>query len=141
LALANSHGFEGSYPATSISLMVEAIADDAEGKKRNGYWYAAERSLHRLMDPEEIGRIAARRTVGQLGARKISTRQAPVVFEPMMTVALMGDLIGCATGGALYHGATFLAGRQGQTIGSALVTISDDPTRPSGLGSRPFDGE
>jgi len=141
LALANSHGFEGSYPATSISLMVEAIADDAEGKKRNGYWYAAERSLHRLMDPEEIGRIAARRTVDQLGARKISTRQAPVVFEPMMTVALMGDLIGCATGGTLYRGATFLASRQGQTIGSPLVTIADDPTRPGGLGSRPFDGE
>src|SRR5690606_31348655 len=27
VALANSHGFEGSYPSTSISLMVEAIAD------------------------------------------------------------------------------------------------------------------
>src|SRR5687768_7678016 len=62
MALANSHGFEGGYPATSISLMVEAIADDADGKKRNGYWYAAERSLHRMADAEEIGRIAARRT-------------------------------------------------------------------------------
>ena len=141
MALANSHGFEGSYPATSISLMVEAIADDAEGKKRNGYWYAAERSLHRLADPEEIGRIAARRTVDQLGARKMPTRQVPVVFEPMMTVALMGDLIGCATGGALYRGSTFLANRRGETIGSALVNIVDDPTRPGSLGARPFDGE
>ena len=141
LALANSHGFEGSYPATSISLMVEAIADDEDGKKRNGYWYAAERALHRLMDPEQIGRIAARRTLDQLGARKIATRQAPVVFEPRMTVALMGDLIGCATGGALYRGATFLANRAGTRLGSELVNIVDDPTRPGGLGSRPFDGE
>ncbi|MBK6318074.1 MAG: TldD/PmbA family protein [Dehalococcoidia bacterium] len=141
LALANSYGFEGSYPATSISLMVEAIADDADGKKRNGYWYSAERSLHRLMDPEEIGRIAARRTIDQLGARKIATRQSPVVFEPMMTVALMGDLVGCATGSALYRGATFLASRAGKALGSPLVNISDDPSRPGGLGSRPFDGE
>jgi len=141
VALANSLGFEGSYPATSISLMVEAIADDADGKKRNGYWYAAERALHRLMDPEEVGRIAARRTLDQLGARKIATRQASVVFEPRMTVALMGDLIGCATGGALYRGATFLANRVGARLGSGLVNIVDDPTRPGGLGSRPFDGE
>ena len=141
VALANSHGFEGSYPATSISLMVEAIADDADGKKRNGYWYASERHLHRLMDAEEIGRVAARRTLDQIGAVKVATRQAPVVFEPRMTIALMGDLIGCATGGALYRGATFLASRKGATIGSPLVNIVDDPTRSGGLGSRPFDGE
>ena len=141
MALANSHGFEGGYPATSISLMVEAIADDAEGKKRNGYWYAAERSLHRMADPEEIGRIAARRTVDQLGARKMPTRQVPVVFEPMMTVALMGDLVGCATGGSLYRGSTFLANRTGQVLGSKLVNIVDDPTRAGSLGARPFDGE
>ncbi len=141
LALANSHGFAGAYPATSISLVVEAIADDAEGKKRNGYWYAAERAIHRMPDPESIGRIAAHRAVDQIGARKVSTREVPVVFEPMMTVALMGDLIGCATGSALYRGATFLATRAGQTIGSPLVSIVDDPTRGGGLGSRPFDGE
>jgi PmbA protein len=141
MALANSHGFEGSYPATSISLMVEAIADDADGKKRNGYWYTSERALHRMQDAEEIGRIAARRTVDQLGARKMPTRQVPVVFEPRMTIALMGDLIGCATGGALYRGATFLANRAGEVIGSPLVSIVDDPTVQGRLGSRPFDGE
>jgi PmbA protein len=141
VALANSLGFAGAYPATTISLVVEAIADDTEGKKRNGYWYSAERSLHRLADPEEIGRIAARRTIDQLGARKVATCQVPVVFEPMMAVALMGDLVGCATGSALYRGATFLAGRAGQVIGSPLVTITDDPSIPGRLGSRPFDGE
>ncbi len=141
VALVNSLGFEGAYPATTISLVVEAIADDAEGKKRNGYWYSAERSLHRLADPEEIGRIAARRTIDQLGARKVATCQVPVVFEPMMAVALAGDLVGCATGSALYRGATFLANRTGDVIGSPLVTITDDPALPGRLGSRPFDGE
>jgi PmbA protein len=141
VALVNSLGFEGAYPATTVSLVVEAIADDAEGKKRNGYWYSAERSLHRLADPEEIGRIAARRTIDQLGARKVATCQVPVVFEPMMAVSLLGDLVGCATGSALYRGATFLAGRVGQVIGSPLVTITDDPSIPGRFGSRPFDGE
>lgn len=141
VALANSLGFEGSYHATGISLMVEVMADDAEGKKRNGYWYSSERSLHRLLDPAEVGRIAARRALDQVGARKVTTRQVPVVFEPMMAAQVMGELVSCATGSALYRGTTFLAGRKGERIGSPLVTITDDATLVGRRGSRPFDGE
>ncbi len=140
-ALANSLGFAGSYPSTTVSLMVEAIADDAEGKKRNGYWYTAETSLGRMMDPEQVGRIAARRAVDQIGARKVPTTRAPVIFEPDMAVSLMRGLAGCAGGDALYRGATFLASRKGETIGSRLVTIVDDPALPGRFGSEPFDGE
>ncbi len=140
-ALANSLGFAGSYPITTVSLMVEAIADDTEGKKRNGYWYTAETSLGRMMDPEQVGRIAAQRAVDQIGARKVPTTQAPVIFEPDMAVSLMRGLAGRAGGDALYRGATFLASRKGETIGSPLVTIVDDPTLPGRFGSEPFDGE
>lgn len=140
-ALANSLGFAGSYPATSVSLVVEVMADDTDGKKRNAYWHSFERHLHRLQDPAEVGRTAARRALDQLGARKITTRRVPVVFEPRMAAALMRDFAGCATGSALYRGATFLAGRTGEAIGSPLVSITDDPTIPGRGGSRPFDGE
>ena len=141
VALANSRGFAASYPATSISLSTEALADDEDGKKRNAWWFSAERNLRSLMDPETIGRIAAQRAVDQLGARKTDTKRVPVIFEPMMAARLAGDVAGCATGGALYRGATFLAGRTGEAIGSPLVTIVDDPTQPARAGSRPFDGE
>jgi PmbA protein len=141
VALANSHGFAAAYPATSISISVEVMADDAEGKKRNAYWFSSERSLHRLLDPAEVGRIAARRALDQIGARKVPTRQVPVVFEPMMAARLLGDLAGCVSGAALYRGATFLAKRAGERIGSPLVTITDDPLDPGRAGTRPFDGE
>lgn len=141
VALANSAGFAASYPATSVSLVVEAMADDTGGKKRPGYWFSAERSLARLTDPEEVGRIAARRALDQLGARKVPTCTAPVIFEPMMAAQLMGMLAGCAGGTALYRGATFLAGRAGQQLGSPLVHIVDDPLLPGRFGTRPFDGE
>lgn len=141
VALANSREFAASYPATSISLSTEALADDEDGKKRNAWWFSAERNLRSLMDPETIGRIAAQRAVDQLGARKTDTKRVPVIFEPMMAARLAGDVAGCATGGALYRGATFLAGRTGEAIGSPLVTIVDDPTQPARAGSRPFDGE
>lgn len=141
VALANSLGFQAAYPATSVDVVVEVMADDEDGKKRNAYWYSAERSLHRLASPAEVGRIAARRAVDQVGARKVETKQVPVVFEPMMAAALARDVAGCATGAALYRGATFLAGRTGEAIASPLFALTDDPTTPGGLGSRPFDGE
>ncbi len=141
LALANSQGFAAGYPATSVSLMTEVLADDADGKKRNAYWFSSERSLRGLMEPATLGRIAAQRAVDQLGARKVETTRVPVIFEPMMAAQLVGDVARCATGGALYRGATFLAGKVGEQIGSTLVTLVDDPTEPGRAGSRPFDGE
>ena len=141
VALVNSLGFAGTYPATSVSLVVEVMADDADGKKRNAHWYSSERSLHRLMAATEIGRIAARRAIDQVGARKVSTRQVPVVFEPMMTSALLRNLSQAITGGALYRGATFLADQVGKPVGSHLVTLVDDASQPGRGGSRPFDGE
>lgn len=141
VALANSLGFAGSYHATSAGLAVEVMADDADGKKRNAYWFSSERSLHRLLDAAEVGRIAARRAVAQLGARKVETRQVPVIFEPMVAVQLLGSISSCISGSALYRGATFLGGKLGEQVGSPLVTIADDPLEPSRLGSRPFDAE
>jgi PmbA protein len=141
VALVNSLGFSGHYPQTSASLAVEVMADDADGKKRNGAWYSAGRHLHRLLEPGEVGAIAARRAVGQLGARKVTTKSVPVVLEPRMTADLLRLLAGCANGAALYRGATFLADMAGREIGSEHFTVTDDPALPGGLGSRPFDDE
>jgi PmbA protein len=141
VALVNSLGFAASYPATTISLSAQVMADDADGKKRNAFWYASERSLHRMPAPAEIGRIAAQRAVDQLGARKVGTRQVPVVFEPMMAAGLLRDVAAAANGSALYRGATFLAGRAGELLASPLFTLLDDPTEPGRAGSRPFDAE
>ncbi len=78
VALANSLGFGGSYVGTAAALSIEAICDDAEGKKRNDYWYTAERALHRLESPEDVGRKAAQRAVAKIGARKVGTTAVPV---------------------------------------------------------------
>lgn len=141
LVLANSLGFCGSYPYTAASFSVAVMADDADGKKRNDYWFSAERMLHRLADPVEVGRRAAERAVRKIGARKISTREVPVVWDPVMTARLAGAVAGAASGEALFKRSTFLADREGMAIASPLVSIACDSTLPAQLGSRPFDGE
>src|SRR5688572_1024386 len=109
VALANSLGFGGSYVGTYASMAIEAICDDADGKKRNDSWYTAERALHRLETPEDVGRKAAQRAVAQVGARKVSTTVVPVVWENTVSRSLLPLIAQAASGEALYRRSTFLA--------------------------------
>jgi PmbA protein len=139
--LANSLGFAGGYRGSSCSIYMSAVADDKEGKKQTDGWYSAKHHFNQLDKPGEIGRIAAERTLRKLGARKVKTQTVPVIWDQDMAAEFFGILAGAIMGTSLYRGMTFLGGKEGQQIGSSLVTLVDDPLRPGLLGSRPFDGE
>jgi PmbA protein len=141
LVLANSLGFCGSYPYTAASFSVQVMADDADGKKRNDYWFSAERMFHRLADAEAVGRKAAQRAVSKIGARKVPTREVPVVWDPVVAAGFAGVIAGAASGESLFKRSTFLADREGQEVASPLLNITSDALLPARLGSRPFDGE
>ncbi|PZC47599.1 MAG: PmbA protein, partial [Chloroflexi bacterium] len=96
---------------------------------------------HRLQDGAAVGREAAARALRQLGAKKVETTEVPVVWEPRIAAGFLGTVAGAADGEALYRRSTFLAGHEGDTVASPLVTIVDDARLPGRLGSRPFDGE
>jgi PmbA protein len=140
-AFATSAGFSGSARGTHVSFAVEPICDDADGKKRNGVYWSAARFAAGLTDPEAIGLEAARRTIAKLGARKIPTGAAPVVFSPEAGRGLVGQLAGVLSGGALWRRSTYLAGREGTTVASPLVELVDDPLIRRAPGSRAYDGE
>jgi PmbA protein len=140
-AFASSAGFSGAYRGTSLSLAVQPICDDAEGKKRNGVYWTASRFRAGLMDPEAVGLEAARRTVAKLGSRKIATCEVPVVFSPEAARGLVGQFAGVMSGGAVWRRSTYLAEREGSPVASPLIDLVDDPLLPRAPGSRPFDGE
>lgn len=140
-AFASSAGFSGGYRGTYASLVVQPIADDEGGKKRNGSWWTGGRFFARLESAESVGEMAARRTLAQLGAQKVATCQVPVIFAPEAGRSLLGKLSGVTSGGAVWRKSTYLAEREGTVVASPLVTIVDDPLIPRAPGSRPFDGE
>ena len=140
-AFATSAGFSGSVRGTHVSFAVEPLCDDADGKKRNGSYWTSSRFVAGLADAEEVGREAARRTVAKVGARKIPTGAAPVIFSPDAARGLLGQLAGVMSGGAIWRRSSYLAGREGTAVASPLVEIIDDPLLRRGPGSRPFDGE
>ena len=140
IVLANTAGFVGSYRVSSVSFSVVPVAERG-GQMERDFWYAAGRGLSELPTPEEVGRIAAERTLRRLGARQVATAEVPVVFDPETAAELLGHVFRALSGYAVFRGATFLKDRLGEAVASPLVTVVDDGRRLRGLGSRPFDGE
>jgi PmbA protein len=141
VAFASSAGFSAAYRGSSVSLVVEPVCDDADGKKRNGYYWTSSRFVTGLLSPEQVGLEAARRTVAKLGARKVATCQVPAVFTPEAGRSLVGQFAGLISGGAVWRKGSYLAEREGSLVASPLVSMVDDPLLPRAPGSRPFDGE
>jgi PmbA protein len=139
-AYATSDGCFAAYPTSSFSLTVSPVAS-SNGEMQRDSWYSVARKRQRLDPPEEVGRIAARRALRRLGARKVKTVEVPVVFDPETAASLLRSLAGAASGPGLYRGTSFLLNRLGARIASSVVTVVDDGTIPGAVGSRPFDGE
>ena len=105
------------------------------------YWYSVARSVAALEPPEEVGQKAAVTGVAAPGARKVSTRQVPVIFDSETASSLVGHIFAAVRGDAVYRKASFLTGKLGQQVAGENVTVLDDGLRPGGFGSRPFDDE
>jgi PmbA protein len=137
---ANSHGFVGRERGTRHSLSVALIAGDEAGMQRD-YWYDSVRSAADFMNANVLGDKAAERTLARLGARRLSTRQSPVLFAPEIARGLIGHLIGAVSGGALYRRASFLLDHAGKQIMPSWLTIVERPHLRRGQGSGAFDAE
>jgi PmbA protein len=145
-ALANSRGFHGSYRSSYAGVAAAPLAVDVDGSMQRDGWWSSARRLADLESPEAIGKEAARRTLRRLGARRVPTQQVPIVFAREVAGTLLGSVFEAASGDAIWRGASFLAGKLGDQIAVAHLTIVDDntmllPTGMGGFGTSPFDGE
>jgi PmbA protein len=137
---ANSLGFMDGFPTSRHSLSLGAIAEDARGMQRDD-WYSVARAPGALPGPEALGRYAGERALARLGARRIGTREAPVLFEAPQATMLLGTFVSAASGGNLYRKATFLGDSLGRQVFAPGVTIEEQPLEPRGLASATFDDE
>jgi PmbA protein len=140
-ALVTSGGFAGTDHGTYASIVVNPVADDEGGKKRSGYHWSASRHYSDLEDSRLVGAEAARRTIAQLGAKKLPTQELPVVFDKDAARSILGLFAGCILGGSIWRKSSYLVDRVGTRVASDLVDIVDDPLMPRAPGSRAFDGE
>lgn len=137
---ANSNGFLAAYPTTRYSASCTVIGQHGDSMQRD-YEYTVARDAADLMSLVEVGKKAAAKTIARLGARKIKTCKAPVLFVPKIATSFWGTLVSAISGGNLYRKSSFLLGRLQQQIFPAHINIAEQPYLLKALGSAPFDDE
>jgi len=138
--LANSLGFTGGFASSRHSISLSVIAED-KGLMQRDDWYSASRVPSLLAKPEAVGRYAGERALARLGARKIRTCQAPVLFEAPLAAYLLGHFVSAVSGVSLYRKASFLTDSLGKQVFSPIVTLEEKPHLKQAFASAPFDEE
>ena len=137
---AHTQGFRGGYATSRHSMSVAPIAGRGDNMQRDA-WYTSMRRAEDLASAEAVGRYAAERALSRLNARKISTRECPVLFESPLAAGLLGSFVQATSGGPLYRRSTFLLDCLGKQVFPKHIDLHEDPHVARGKGSAPFDDE
>ena len=140
IALAATNGFAQRYATSSQSVAASVLAGEGTAMERDYDFHTAVYGGD-LRAPEEVGRNAGERAVRRLGARKVETAQVPVVYDRRVSGGLLRHLAGAIGGPSVARGTSFLKDRMGERVFARGIDIVDDPHRPRGLRSKPFDAE
>lgn len=140
IALATSGGFSGAYRSSARGCSAAVVAGEGASMQRDHSWHSA-RHLEDLEPAADIGRRAGERAVARLNPRRPKPDKYPILFDPRVSGTLLGHFSGAISGSSIARKTSFLQDKLGQAVFGSGVTIIDDPLRPRGLRSRPFDGE
>jgi PmbA protein len=140
IALATSHGFAGAYAVSGHMISASVLAGTGGGMERDSAWHST-RHATMLEAPERVGRCAGERAVSRLNPARVPSGAMPVVFDRRVSSGLLGHFVAAIAGSAITRKTSFLLDSLGTRVFAPGVTICDDPHRPRGLRSRPFDGE
>jgi PmbA protein len=139
-AYGNTEGFVGVYPVTRHEISCMLIATQGEEMQRD-YSYSLAADPQLLESIKYIAKEAADRTVRRLGARKLSTRNVPVIFAAEEARGFLGHFVAAISGGNIYRKTSFLYDNLGKAIFPAHITLDERPHLPKALGSMPFDDD
>lgn len=140
-ARVHSNGFEGARRVTDFGMSAQVSVKDPDGRRPEDWDAASSRHFATLPGPERIGRAAAERALARLGSAKGASAVLTMAVENRSAARLLGSLLGPLSAAALQQKRSYLDGKLGQQVGSALLDIGDDPLVPRGFGSRLFDSE
>jgi len=138
--LVTSGGFEGEHRGSASSLSASVIAGEGSGMERGGEGRTT-RWLTDLPAPDAIGRMAGERAIKRIGAKKLKSQTATIIVENRIASSMLSAFVGAISGAAVARGVSFLKDSLGKPVFGSNITLTDDPFRPRGLSSSPFDDE
>lgn len=136
----NSHGIIHHYSTSQHSLSCSIVAEN-NGVMEQNYAYTLHRSFNKLHSPIWVGEECARRTLRQLGSKKIKTMEASVLFVSDMATTLFQHLADAIHGNNVYRKSTFLFHDLGNNIFPSWFSVEEFPHITQSIGAAPFDNE
>lgn len=140
-ALVHTNGFEGRRRGTDFWIGAEVTVKDPDGRRPEEYASSGARHRSDMESPEAIGRRAGERAVARIGSRKGESAVTSLAVDNRASGRLVGALFGPLAASAIQQKRSYLEGKVGAEVGSALLDVRDDPHVRRGLGSRLYDGE
>ena len=135
-----TNGFADTTSGAWFAIGGDATLAEGDKRPEAGAYYAA-RHLADLPSAEQIAADVADRVNQRLNSSAAPSGTYPMLLENRMAGRLLGVLGAPMSGGALHQGQSCLAGKLGEPIASPVLSITDDPTIPRGLGSQPWTGD
>lgn len=137
---ANSNGFMGYFPHTRHELSCVLVSKEKDEMQRD-YSYTIADDPNRLQPASDVAKQAAERAVKRLGAKRISTQRAPVIYAAEEARSLLGHFASAISGGAIYRKASYLVDKLNTPVFAPHIRLQEHPHLAHGLGSSPFDND
>ncbi|GHU72908.1 peptidase [Clostridia bacterium] len=137
--IVNTSGLNLRHDADGIAAIVNPVAKRGE-RNSDAVGLRIARNLADL-DMGEMTRTAVAEAVYMLDAAPCESGTYEVIFRFDAMSMLLQTFQGIFSAENTQKGLSLLKGKVGETIAAECVTLSDDPHRPGGAASRPFDDE
>ena len=138
--LANSDGFCNGYKSSSFSASCVTVAKDENSMERD-YEFTSKCHLNDIIDPKNLGKIAAEQTIKKLSPKKIGSDKISIIFDKRIAKGLLSSFASAISSSAIARGTSFLKDKIDQQIFSSSINIFDKPDLVKGMGSQCFDSE
>ena len=139
--LASSDGFLNGYKSSSFSASCVAIAKDTNNNMERDYEFTSTCHLHDMLKPNQIGSLAAKKTIQKLNPQKIESEKISIIFDKRISKGILSAFASAITASSIARGTSFLKDKINEKIFSTSINIYDKPDIVKGLGSRYFDSE
>jgi PmbA protein len=139
--LANSDGFLNGYKTSSFSASCVAVAKDSNDNMERDYEFTSSCHLNDMLKPNQIGKMAAKKTIQKLNPQKIESEKISIIFDRRISKGILSTFASAISASAIARGTSFLKDKINEEIFSSSINIFDKPDIIKGLGSRYFDSE
>jgi PmbA protein len=139
-AIANSNGIEAFDAGTMVECSLATLAKEGNIVTPVCFEFSADRTLN--VDPEWVGKEAARLTLSSLKTKWVETKNYKLIFTQFALQDLLYyTLINAIKADSVERDQSPFKGKLGTKVGSEVVTIHDDGLLAGGLRTGIFDAE